>query len=275
MSRSISIKNFNKVLIVCNYLSCIYVLFKTKLKMKRLFITLILFIAGFNLPDAIASDPINISISKWKKEERDVKNFNGIAAGGPLTVIVTLDNTESLRFEGDADAISTLVTEVKSNILIIRPETSWISWARKYENKKIVVYVTAKSLKSLTMSGNGNLTVNGKIQGNNLTTTLSGSGVITATAEIDNYVAVISGSGNMNLLGSANTAKFTISGSGVFNKKEFAVDELTAVMSGSGKINIAVNESINAIISGSASINYIGNPDITKKISGSGRVRKI
>ena len=75
--------------------------------------------------------PVNIGMAKSKIEAKDieVKNFTGIAAGGPLKVIVTLGNTEGIEFEGDEGAISTLIAEVKGNALIIRPEMSWTSWS--------------------------------------------------------------------------------------------------------------------------------------------------
>lgn len=237
--------------------------------------SLLLAIAIITLEPVLAADPpIIIGLNKFKKEDRTVKDFNGVAAGGPINVVITLGNTEALRLEGDADAIATLVSEVKGNILIIRPQNSWTSWAKKYENKKITAYVTAKSIKSLTMSGNGAMTVSGKINEPNLATTLSGSGNITANATVNNFTGVLSGSGKLNIAGSADNATLTISGSGSFGKG-FSVDKLTAVLSGSGSITINATQSIDAVVSGSGNINYSGNPSIEKRVSGSGRLRKI
>ncbi|RZL19712.1 MAG: DUF2807 domain-containing protein, partial [Pedobacter sp.] len=158
--------------------------------MKKTFLSfsLIFALAVTSFQPVFAAHPINIGLSKFKKEGRDVKNFNGVASGGPIDVIITLGNTEGLRFEGDAEAISTLITEVVSNKLVIRPKNSWTSWAKKYENKKITAYVSAKTLKSLTMSGNGTMLVKGKIQENSLAATLSGSGSITASVDVNSFV---------------------------------------------------------------------------------------
>ena len=245
--------------------------------MKKIFLSfsLILAITFTGLQPTFASDPINIGLSKFKKEDRDVKNFNGVAAGGPIDVIITLGNTEGLRFEGDAEAISTLITEVVSNKLIIRPKNSWTSWAKKYENKKITAYVTAKTLKSLTMSGNGTMSVKGKIQESSLTATLSGSGNITANADVNSFTGVISGSGNLNFSGGADAATITISGSGSFAKKGFTVGNLETVLSGSGSVYVNAEDHINAVISGSGSVNYSGNAHVEQKVFGSGKVRKI
>lgn len=243
--------------------------------MKRKFISLSLILAflALTVTPVLAGQPIVVKVNEQNK--REVKNFNGVAAGGPITVVVTLGNTEGLRFEGDADAIATLVTEIKGSILIIRPQTSWTSWERKYHDKKITAYVSAKTIKSLTMSGNGSIWVTGKIKATELATTLSGSGSISASADVNSYTGVISGSGNLNISGTANRASITISGSGSFTEKGFSVGSLSSAISGSGSVYVNAENNIDASISGSGSINYSGNAKVEKRISGSGRVRKI
>lgn len=215
------------------------------------------------------------SVSKQLKDDRDVKDFNGVAAGGPIHVIITLGNTESCRFEGDAEAIETLITEVKGNVLIIRPKNSWTSWEHKYEGKKITAYVTAKSISSLTMSGSGSMALVGKVNSGTLSATLSGSGSIKAAADVDHINGVISGSGTLSLTGSANDAKVVISGSGNFEGKSLSVNNLSTTVSGSGTVNIKADQRIKAVISGSGNVNYSGNAEVEKTVIGSGRVRKI
>lgn len=243
--------------------------------MKKVFAILLASLTLSFSINAVAKDQINVATSKKNSDDRDVKNFNGVAAAGPINVIVTLGNSESCRLEGDAEALASIVTEVKGNILVIRPQTSITSWSRKYEGKKITAYVSAKELASLTVSGDGSLTVNGKISTGNLTTTVSGSGNIKATADVDNYSGVISGSGSINITGGADHAKVVISSSGTFAGKSFSTKTLTSTISGSGTVNIAVSDSIKAVISGSGNVNYSGNPTVDKTVIGSGGVRKV
>lgn len=243
--------------------------------MKKIFAILLASLTLTSSINVIAKNQISINTSKGNGDDRDVKNFNGVAAAGPINVIVTLGNSESCRLEGDTEALASIVTEVKGNVLVIRPQTSITSWTRKYEGKKITAYVTAKELASLTVSGDGNLTVNGKISTGSLATTVSGSGSIKATADVDNYNGVISGSGAINITGGADHAKVVISSSGTFAGKSFSTKTLTSTISGSGTVNIAVSESIRAVISGSGSVNYSGNPSVDKTVVGSGGVRKV
>ncbi|WP_316798689.1 head GIN domain-containing protein [Pedobacter frigidisoli] len=243
--------------------------------MKKIFSTLLVALTLTATIDAIAKDQINISSSKRFEDERAVKSFNGVAAAGPINVVLTIGNTESCRLEGDEEALETIVTEVKGNILIIRPQTSITSWSRKYDGKKITAYVTAKSISSLAVSGSGSMVVNGKVDAQSLATTISGSGSIKATADVDNLSAVISGSGSINLSGTAEHAKIVMSSSGAFAGKSFSVSTLSATISGSGQVNIKADESIKAVISGSGSINYSGNATVEKTVIGSGGVRKV
>jgi hypothetical protein len=243
--------------------------------MKKIFLFLFAALTITTGLNAATEKQLSINTSKSADDERDVQNFNGIAAGGPITVIVTLGNKEGCRFEGDADAISTLITEVKGKDLIIRPQNSWKSWERKYENKKIIAHVSAKTIRSLTMSGNGSITVNGSINSSELSATLSGSGSIKATINVNDFNGVISGSGNLSISGKTDDANITISGSGVFAGKGFSTNDLSTQISGSGNINIKADKRINAVISGSGSVNYSGNATVDKTVIGSGRVNKI
>jgi hypothetical protein len=219
--------------------------------------------------------PIKSSATTIFQEDRAVKDFRGIAAGGPIDVVVKMGNTESIRFEGDAEAISTLVTEVKSGVLIIRPKTSWTSWAKKYEDKKITAYVTAKNLNSLTMSGDGSLRVTGVLNGSNLSATLSGSGSITTDVSVNDLTSVVSGSGNINIRGKANKAAVTLSGSGRFAGKGLTVESLSTTISGSGIVNVQAESKIAATIVGSGQVIYTGDATVTKTVIGSGGVSKI
>lgn len=205
----------------------------------------------------------------------DVKNFHGLAIQGPIQVFVKLGNTESLRMEADEEVLASLVMEVRGNILVIRPKPSITSWAKKYEDKKIVAYVTAKTLTSLTMSGNSSIEVSGTINAEELTTTLSGSGRVSATVDVDKLTSVISGSGHLDIKGRAERADITMSGASRFAGKSLKVDVLNTRMSGAGRVDIHADQQIDALISGSAQVNYSGNASVKKRVIGSGGVNKI
>jgi hypothetical protein len=238
--------------------------------MKRLHTPLILAFLLF-ASTVSASSHKNIDVAV---QEKTVSNFKGIAAGGPLNIKVTLGNTESIRFEGDQDAIAELVTEVLNGILTIKPKTKWKDWSRRHRDAEITVFINAKRLSSLTMSGSGNLEATNTISGADLVATLSGSGSIKAAANVKSFTGVLSGSGNINLSGKSDDSNLTISGSGSFKGKSFAAAKVSVQISGSADVYVKATQSLDAVISGSGSVIYSGDAQVKKTIIGSGRVSK-
>lgn len=223
-----------------------------------------------------ASNVLPSTFHKYELQSSpEVKNFHGLAIQGPIQVFVKMGNTESLRMEADEEVLASLITEVRGNILVIRPKPSITSWSKKYENKKIVAYVSAKTLTSLTMSGNSSIEVSGTIDAEELATTLSGSGRITANVAVDKLTSVISGSAHLDVRGTADRVDLTMSGGSRFAGKNLKVDVLNTRMSGSGQVDIHAEKSIDALISGSAQVNYSGNASVKKRVIGSGGVNKI
>jgi len=243
--------------------------------MKKIFPILIAAAICSTSLNTIAKPVVPNTTSFISKDERTVKNFNGVVAGGPIEVIITIGSTEGLRFEGDAEAISTLVSEVKSEVLIIRPQMSWQSWSRKYRDKKITAYVSAKNISSLTMSGEGSILVKGTATAAELAITLSGSGSIKTGVSADLLTTTISGSGNLEATGKAGKASVNVSGSGQLNGKGLALTDLTARISGSGSVTAKISGTIKAFISGSGHIYYSGNPSIEQRVVGSGGVSEL
>jgi hypothetical protein len=215
-----------------------------------------------------------VATTSMAQQERAVSNFNGVAINGSIKTIIHIGNQESLRFEGDQEAIDELITEVKGGVLIIRSKNKWGEWNRKFRNRPITAHITAKRITSLTMSGSGSIDVQGVITSNELAATVSGSGIIRASANVKSLNAVISGSGNLSLQGKANDANITIGGSGNFRGGELKTITASTTISGSGSIYISADKKLNAVVSGSGNVNYTGSPEVEKTVVGSGGVRK-
>ena len=243
--------------------------------MKRLSLILTFALLSLGLHSQ-ATSPVRISASHLLDEERKVSNFTGIAIGGSIKTYVKIGNTESLRLEGNQEAIDQLITEVKDGTLSIRPKKSeWKRWFNNSGNStRVTAYITVKKLTALALSGSGSIEVEQPITANSFDVALSGSGSIKATVNAQNFDAAVSGSGGVNISGKAKKAEIAVSGSGGFSGRSFSVEEADAHVSGSGSVYIDVQNSLDAATSGSGSVNYTGNPTVSKASSGSGRVRK-
>lgn len=234
---------------------------------------LYLFTAFICVSTFAKAEPIIIKTSTIS-EERLVAGFDGIASSGNVDVILKMGSKESLRLEGDADQIADLITEVSGKTLNIRPKTKLYN-GDKYKNTKVIAYVTFKYLNRVILSGSGEMRVESPINSDKFLTTLSGSGKIRVNASVHSFIGVISGSGTVTITGETEDANITLSGSGKFAGKDFAIENLSAQVSGSGRIETKVSDNLKAVLSGSGSIYYSGNPRIDKTSIGSGRIRKI
>ncbi|PYF69999.1 head GIN domain-containing protein [Pedobacter nutrimenti] len=203
-----------------------------------------------------------------------VSGYDGVAIGGPLKAYIKIGNQESIRFEGDQDAIAELTTEVKNGVLEIKPKTKWNEWNKLFRNAKVQVYITAKKINKLVMSGSGSIDMESPVNGTDLNVILSGSGHIKANANVNELKAVISGSGDISMSGKTDHSNVVVTGSGNFGGKGISAESLKAVISGSGEIAMSVSKTLTATITGSGTVHYSGNPEIHKVIVGSGSITK-
>lgn len=244
------------------------------MKHLKKIITLALFIAaGSELTVANTKQTVADSKILLKDDERQVSGFSGITISGRHNVYITMGNSESLRLEGDANAINEIETKVEDGVLKIRNKKQMNT--RSWNNTgKVNIYIQAKSLNNLVLSGSGNVEVNGKVKSANLNNTISGSGSIGVNIDVENYNAVISGSGEISAKGYAKNARITIAGSGDFDGHNLKTSNTNAKVSGSGDISIIADKQLDAVVSGSGDIRYGGNAAVNSTKSGSGNISK-
>jgi len=206
-------------------------------------------------------------------QNRTVSGFSAISSSGSYNVFITMSNKESLRLEGSTEIISQIETKVENGILKIRnkKQINMRSWN---SGGKVNIYIEAKTLHGITLSGSGDIDVSGTIKSTELTNTISGSGSISQSMDVENFVAIISGSGKINAKGKAKNAKINIAGSGDFEGKGLQTTNASAKVSGSGNITISADKSLDALMSGSGNIRYSGNPSIKSTKSGSGSISR-
>jgi hypothetical protein len=224
---------------------------------------------------AFANTLITLVKSNTNKsdENRAVSGFSEISSSGSYNVFITMGNKESLRLEGSSEMISQIETKVENGILKIRnkKQMNWRSWN---SGGKVNIYIEARTLHGITLSGSGDIEVSGTIKSTELTNTISGSGSISQSMDAENFVAIISGSGKIIAKGKVENAKITIAGSGNFEGKGLQTTNSSVKVSGSGNITISADKTLEALMSGSGNIRYSGNPSIKSTKSGSGSISR-
>ena len=244
------------------------------MKNLKIFFTCTLFLAfGLELATATASKSILISKKSIFDDDRPISDFSEISVSGNYNVYITMSNSESLRLEGDEDAIDGVDIKVEKGILKIsdKKQINKRSWKK---NGKLRIYVQAKKLKSIILSGSGNIEVKGKIKSSELKNMISGSGSISANIDVEDYICIISGSGEINVQGEAKNAKITIAGSGDFEGEDLKTNSAEVVLSGSGDVSIITDKRLDVKMSGSGNIRYGGEAIVRSTKIGSGSISK-
>lgn len=206
-------------------------------------------------------------------DDREVKNFHAVSSSGSFGVIVKMGAKESISLEGDQQDLDKIETSVQNGILKIRLKRDVNTWNKGIGNVKI--YVTAKKLDGLSLSGSGSIDLEGKLNSAGADIQLSGSGSITAVLETKSSSIMLSGSGSINLSGEVGSVNISISGSGDVNAKNLISDTSKVQIAGSGNVYLNSKAELNVTVLGSGSVRYKGNPKLLVNKVGSGSVAKI
>ncbi|MDX1629766.1 MAG: head GIN domain-containing protein [Fulvivirga sp.] len=213
-------------------------------------------------------------LTAFSQQEIKVDNFSEISLNTSATVYLTHGNTQKVEVEGDEDDIENLEIFVRGKDLIIRNKrtSGWFSWGRN----DVTIYITTPKVNGLSVSGSGDLISKNKLNSEDLTLSVSGSGHIEIEVDAKTTTVSISGSGKVYLKGNTNQMRASISGSGKIKGEDFVTGSFNASISGSGSCEIHVEESLDARISGSGSVYYKGSPNhVNSRTSGSGKVKKM
>ncbi|TSD64066.1 DUF2807 domain-containing protein [Inquilinus sp. KBS0705] len=241
--------------------------------LRRLFIKTYI-MKKYTLVIAVLACTLMLSVSsRAQTVTRNVSGYTGVESNGPFNVTVTIDGTESIKLDVDADALDDIKTEVENGVLKVGFKNGW----KNHRNLKHAnIYITAKSLNYLANGGSGSTVLTGMLTGDNAKVSVSGSGNLKCAVTSQSLDLHVSGSGGLDVKGSTGQADVSVSGSGSINGRQLKTETVSARISGSGEVVLIANKSVSGRISGSGSLQYSGNATIGEShTSGSGRISKI
>lgn len=213
--------------------------------------------------------PVPVANSySFETQDRHLSGFSAVSVAGSFDVYITQGNNESVKVEADDEDIDKIVTEVKGGVLkIYTKSTSGITWNWGRDRKR-VIYVVAKDLNSVSLSGSGDVFFKDGLRTNDLVVNLTGSGDITGKVDVKNLQSSVVGSGDVTLTGRAESSSVRVAGSGDFTGKGLVTVSTKVTVVGSGDATVNATQAINASVSGSGDIHYTG---AAKQISTSKR----
>jgi hypothetical protein len=181
-------------------------------------------------------------------QARDVPAFHSVELAGSSNVVIRVGEPQSVVVRADDNLLKRVTTEVRSGTLVIANTPG--SFTTK---SPMSVEVEAPTLEAVTLSGSGNIVVDG-VAAKSLKVSVPGSGTLTGS-------------------GTATRLDVSVSGSGSLQLTRLVASDARAVVSGSGSIFVTATASLDASVSGSGSILYAGNPEkVTKSVTGAGAI---
>jgi hypothetical protein len=208
--------------------------------------------------------------------DRHLSGFNAINVAGPYDVYIKQGAAESVKVEAPADMIDRILTEVNGGVLKIYSRHNNWNWGFSWgHHRKIVIYVVAKDLNSINISGSGDVSFKDGITANSLKLRITGSGDMTGRVEAKTLESSITGSGDMRLSGHAENSAVSVVGSGDFTGRNLITVNSSVRVSGSGDAYVNASQRVDAAVNGSGDVHYSGTAkNINSKKSGSGDISR-
>ena len=202
------------------------------------------------------------------KDERTMNPFSSIEASGIAQVYLTKGNEEKVVVDINVKSLRDHVKiKVQGTTLQIKFEDR-NGYRNEFNNVKLKVYVTYKSLAKITGSGATTFHTENAIMADKFVVDLSGANNTTLELDVDELDIETSGASNATLSGKAN--KLHVEASGASNVKAYALKaiDVRAETSGVANANVAADKTININASGLSNINYRGDAHVvTKEVS--------
>ena len=207
---------------------------------------------------------------KLASETRSVEPFHSVDSLISGDIFIEQGSGSSLKIEAEDNILPLLETSVENGVLVIRPEKC----IRPL--KPIKVYAGMDEVRSLSLSGSGDIRGTTPIDSENLGLAIIGSGDIEMEVNADSLKSRVSGSGDILLEGDATTHEIEIDGSGDVDALGLRTEVTRVKNYGSGDAKVYADRELDIEIGGSGTVFYWGEPEeFNTRVSGSGKVEKL
>lgn len=201
-------------------------------------------------------------------------SFTAIDNQGTSDITITQGPEQKVVAIGHANIVDKISTEVHDGSWNVHVDM------KCYTDIDLRYEVQVPELKSLIISGTGNIRVGDFNAQEELALEISGTGNI----ELQKYEgcqkidARISGTGNINFLENwegLENEDVVISGTGNFRSFPLQTKKCNVTLSATGTCQVNVEDELDVRLTGSGAVQYMGNPSVNANITGVGVVQQV
>ncbi|HAH59987.1 MAG: DUF2807 domain-containing protein [Lentimicrobium sp.] len=201
-------------------------------------------------------------------EERDVHPFYDVNISIPARIYFYQSAFPELTIKAQANILDAIETRIRRGEL----EIGLYNGAGLGKHETIEIYISSATYRNIRFSGSVDGWAETPLNVPEMNIFISGSGTFSGEVYAHYLSSSISGSGKLWLDGEVADQFHTISGSGDIYAFDLESETADIRISGSGKVEISVDDFLYADMSGSGTIYYRGYPDVESHISGSGKI---
>lgn len=184
-------------------------------------------------------DGLSFPPGELTTEVRPLTGFETIMISGSPSVYYTQADSFSVVVKGPEHVVADILTDVNDKQLVVRNrgKIGVLNFSR-FDDEEVGVYVTSPDLTSIQLNGSGDFEAKQRVDTDNMTIVLRGSGDIDFKDIIcDHCTTELVGSGDIEIGRlDSHTSTVSLIGSGDIKLKQWNVRETEVTLRGSGDI---------------------------------------
>jgi len=234
---------------------------------------LLFFAVLVGLASTMSCDHVDISCervsSKSMTTHRTLTGYDGIVFSAVGDVFITQGQGFSFTMQGPQNVVEALTTEIVGSDLLI---SSVKCFYGINEDNKFTISITMPAVRSMDMSGTGNMKSVNTLTGDFIEVAANGVGYLDVDIEADSLHTEITGSGTVKLTGAVRKHDIISASVADINAYGLVTDTTIVDHRGVGSVYSFVNALLKASLSGTGNIYYKGDPIVDEHITGTGKV---
>ncbi len=201
--------------------------------------------------------------------QKTLTGYDGIVFSAVGDVWITQGTEYSFSMQGPKNVIEALTTEIVGSDLLI---CSSACFNGTTGDNQLTLKITMPVIRSLEMSGTGNMKSFNTLKGDHISICFYGVGSLNVDAEADSINLEITGTGAIRLTGAAHKHNIIYTGVAELETYGLVTDTTVVLHRGTGNCHFFVNDILDVNLLGTGNVYFKGNPVVEQHIEGTGKV---